>query len=129
MLNYSWSEDYSVGDPNLDSHHQTLLDMFNQVSDLMANDVNIPALTKLLTVLKDYTLFHFSEEEEKMRAAAYPGYKVHVSLHQGFIDQIDASTKKITENPAEASEDLFLFLNEWLIKHIQKEDMAYKGKI
>lgn len=38
MLNYSWSDDYSVGCNVLDDHHKNLLQLFNDTYALIFDD-------------------------------------------------------------------------------------------
>lgn len=128
MLNYSWSEDYSVGDPVLDSHHKKLLSMFNQLSDVLVNS-SLMTLLDVLTDLKDYTIYHFEEEEQRMEASGYPDMEDHVALHEKFIAEVEAAIAKVNDAPTSVTEDMFIFLSSWLINHIQKVDMAYKGRI
>jgi len=129
MLNYTWSEGYSVGDPILDGHHQTLINLFNDVSELLTTDYADEKLLQLLTQLKDYTVFHFDEEEKRMVAKNYPDYEIHVAKHQTFINQVATSLTKVQSHPEEVTEDLFIFLSQWLITHIQQDDKKYKGLI
>ena len=129
MLNYSWSDDYSVNDPVLDDHHKNLLSMFNRVSDLLKDGDMMTELLDVLKELKYYTIFHFNEEEKKMKAAAYEDLDAHVAEHKKFVQELEEMNKKVQENPGLVTEDLFIMLNQWLINHIQKVDMAYKDQL
>lgn len=129
MLNYKWSEGYSVGDATLDGHHQKLLNMFNDVSAMLVTEYNADKMMQLLTQLKDYTIFHFEEEEKRMIANNYPDYDLHLAKHHTFVTQVESSLKKVKANPDEVTDDLFIFLSQWLITHIQQDDMKYKGLI
>ena len=129
MLNYSWSEGYSVGDPILDGHHKSLLNMFNEISALLTKDKATDELLELVTKLKEYTEHHFSAEEVRMEASNYPDLASHREKHKVFVNQIESSYNRISDNPDEVTEDLFIFLSQWLITHIQKDDQNYKGKI
>lgn len=128
MLNYHWSEDYSVGDATLDRHHQKLFGLFNQLSGALVEQ-SILSLMTVLSDLKDYTLYHFEEEERRMAQNNYPALKAHQAKHAEFIQAVEGAISKANDDPNGVTEEMFIFLSQWLITHIQEEDMAYKGKI
>ncbi|MCF8018535.1 MAG: bacteriohemerythrin [Vallitaleaceae bacterium] len=125
MLNYTWSMDYSVQNSVLDDHHKNLLKLFNDAYDLIISNAPVENTIKLLSELKVYSIFHFSEEEKLMRAANYPYYEEHVKEHKKFIEDITKFKDAISEQTAELNEEIFLFLSDWLIHHIQKTDRKY----
>jgi len=125
MLNYTWSMDYSVHNPVLDDHHKNLLKLFNDAYDLIISQAPMEDTIKLLSELKVYSIFHFSEEEKLMRAANYPDYEEHLLEHKKFIDDVTKFKEAISEQTAELNEEIFLFLSDWLIHHIQKTDRKY----
>lgn len=129
MLNYSWSKDYSVGDPVFDDHHKNLLHLFEKASNLLAGDGEKEETLSLLRELKSYTIFHFTAEEKKMDASNYPDTDAHKLAHQAFVDKIGELYTTVETNHGAVNEELFLFLNSWLIDHIQVMDKAYVGKL
>jgi hemerythrin len=130
MLNYVWTEDYSVNNLILDDHHKNLFRLFNEAYSLIVTDSPSYLTLKLISELKVYTIFHFNEEEKLMQHANYPDYDEHIKEHAGFVEKIESLKTSMTDNnPREINEELFIFLSEWLINHIQKLDKAYIGKI
>ncbi|PKM58001.1 MAG: hypothetical protein CVU98_03210 [Firmicutes bacterium HGW-Firmicutes-3] len=125
MLNYTWSMDYSVHNLVLDDHHKNLLKLFNDAYNLIVSKAPVENTIKLLSELKVYSIFHFTEEEKLMRAANYPGYEEHVIEHKKFIEDVTKFKDAISEQTAELNEEIFLFLSDWLIHHIQKTDRKY----
>lgn len=117
--------DYSVQNSVLDDHHKNLLKLFNDAYDLIISNAPVENTIKLLSELKVYSIFHFSEEEKLMRAANYPYYEEHVKEHKKFIEDITKFKDAISEQTAELNEEIFLFLSDWLIHHIQKTDRKY----
>lgn len=129
MLHYSWSEDFSVGDLVLDDHHRNLLNLFNDSYQLIVSDAPSEQIIKLISELKVYAIFHFAEEEKKMKAAGYDGLDIQIVEHQKFIENISRFEADLSKSSKATAEEIFLFLNNWLIKHIQKEDMKFKGRL
>lgn len=129
MLNYTWSDDYSVHNPVLDDHHKNLLGLFNEAYALIINEAPSVQTIKLVSELKVYAIFHFGEEEKLMKAANYPDMYAHIEEHKKFIGEVEAFKAAISGNTQALNEDIFLFLANWLISHIQKTDMQYANKI
>jgi hemerythrin-like metal-binding protein len=117
--------DYSVQNPVLDDHHKNLLKLFNDAYDLIISNAPVENTIKLLSELKVYSIFHFSEEEKLMRAANYPNLDEHIIEHKKFIEDVTKFKDAISEQTAELNEEIFLFLSDWLIHHIQKTDRKY----
>jgi hemerythrin-like metal-binding protein len=117
--------DYSVHNLVLDDHHKNLLKLFNDAYNLIVSKAPVENTIKLLSELKVYSIFHFTEEEKLMRAANYPGYEEHVIEHKKFIEDVTKFKDAISEQTAELNEEIFLFLSDWLIHHIQKTDRKY----
>lgn len=129
MALLTWNDDYSVGDPRFDTHHKKLLDIFNEVNDLISEDYTSEALQKLIYELKAYTITHFTAEEERMVSSNYPDYADHKEKHEGFIAEVKSFEEKLNNDDMFVLDDIFLYLSQWLITHIQTEDKKYAGKI
>lgn len=129
MLNYSWSDDYSVGNSVLDDHHKNLLNLFNDAYKLITTDAGSEQTIKLISELRVYAIFHFSEEEKLMAKANYPNLDEHIKAHKTFVDEVDKFKQALSGNTAELNEEIFIFLSNWLINHIQKIDKQYQGNI
>jgi hemerythrin len=84
-------------------------------------------LDELFTELKDYTVYHFGEEERLMAALAVdPRHtETHCEAHQSFLEnvQIKAAAINSTDSLDLASaSDLLDYLVNWLAFHILGED-------
>jgi hemerythrin-like metal-binding protein len=83
----------------------------------MASDAVAAQLGELL----EYVKFHFLSESRWMEHTRYPGKKSHDSAHARLL--VDASH---FETLLHRGGDLFVLrsIKDWLIEHIQTEDMA-----
>ncbi len=129
MLNYSWSEDYSVSNPVLDDHHKNLLHLFNEAYELIINDASSDKTIKIISELRIYSIFHFNEEEKLMKQSNYPLLEAHIQEHQKFIEDVTKFKKSISTENRALNEEIFIFLSDWLVSHIQKTDKLYVHKI
>lgn len=129
MLHLTWSSDYSVNDTVIDNQHQTLMALFNKISDMMFSECSDEELKDIFQRLVRYTVDHFEEEERRMVANQYQGYAYHKEKHLEFIKKVQDLNLLSIKNQEDAIIDLFLFLNNWLVNHILDEDKKYMGHI
>lgn len=79
--------------------------------------------------LVDYTVTHFRAEEELMRRYKFPDYEAHCQIHKAFIDQVSTFVGKLKSGERmAAAADVFKFLKDWLVNHIEKQDRDGYGR-
>jgi hemerythrin len=74
--------------------------------------------------LINYTISHFSFEEELQRQHNYPSCKTHKQKHDAFIERI-SNYKQKHLNGEDIAQKLSGELILWLTSHIKKEDKDY----
>jgi len=125
MKKLQWTDDYSVNDDRIDGQHQHLFQLFNALTELVFDKNNPQKLLAIVDDLIDYTDFHFSEEESRMKAKNYPLLENHQSEHKTFVEQVTRYKKAIDDGDYDIVEDVFLYINKWLTMHIKIEDKKY----
>lgn len=126
MSNYEWSNEFSVGNLVLDQHHQNLINLFNVADDILTQVKPSTQVTKVISELTTYSIFHFSEEERLMRSACYEGLEDHILEHKNFIAKIQEFKDNLSNKPEYINEEIFLFLYDWLVTHIRQSDKKYE---
>ena len=80
----------------------------------------------LLVELKDYTEFHFRDEENLMERIHYPEISAQKRAHTAFVErlvEVDLTDlDEMDDNQQEYLIDLINFLSGWLINHILGSD-------
>jgi hemerythrin-like metal-binding protein len=121
-----WNTDYSVGVHLLDSHHQKLFDLLNDLYMAMWEGAEDKEFIRIIDELLDYTHYHFEEEEKVMRMLKYPYFAEHQLLHQNFVRVVkelhEASHKGLAVFVATKVSGVGL---EWLKVHISLADRKY----
>ena len=80
-------------------------------------------IIEILDELKDYTIQHFSDEEEYMESIHYEGLPAQKRAHEAFVDKLENIDRDaIKKNPKEYIQQLLEFLLGWLINHILHTD-------
>ena len=99
-LDIEWSEELTIGSPEIDRQHRALIEAVGAVSDYAhRRDVN------LLGQVLDYVLQHFADEEAYMQRIAYPGLLHQRKEHKKLIRILRAYEAEFNEG----KHDLYAF--------------------
>lgn len=120
-----WSEEYSVGIPEIDEQHKALFGLVDKIHVAILDHKGTAACVEVLDELVDYTRIHFALEQSLMHMGKYPDYENHCVLHRDLVTQVETLQKKIHSGSAAISFELLHFLRNWLHKHILSEDKKY----
>lgn len=127
MEKLSWNDSYLLGIPEIDLQHKKLLALADDMYEIVNGDedslkVN---LSKVLKSLTDYTVYHFTSEEEFMRKYGYPSADMHKSMHDNFIAEVTKQIKSLNTATKAEAERLYKFLASWVLNHIAKSDKVW----
>lgn len=126
MSFFNWDlRTFSVSVPEMDSQHEKLVAIVNQIYDASKRPPNKPENGKLLGELMKYTLTHFHDEEKYMKSIGYPQLDEHKAQHKELVG--NATKAKITFDSGDGTinPELLNFLKNWLMSHIQGHDKKY----
>lgn len=124
---FQWSDRLDTGIVEIDSQHRAIADYINALYDAKkTNDQS--EVEGVLSGLVDYTVNHFSFEEQLMEEAGYAFLKAHQRVHQLFINRI-AEYKERFSQGEDISEELLKLLSNWLGNHIEQEDRGYLSSV
>jgi len=125
MTLLEWSDDLSVGVPELDAQHQKLIQLLNELNDGLKDGSAKSKLDLILTELTSYTALHFTTEERWMADTGYPGLATQQAEHGALLKQVNQFQADYDAGTAFVSIKLMSFLSSWVRHHILKEDMSY----
>jgi hemerythrin-like metal-binding protein len=125
MSLFTWKPEYSVHEARLDSDHQKLFRILNSVYENIMNSSEVDCILPKINELSEYTLYHFSSEEQYMKERGIPDIDNHIAKHREFTNKIEKLRKDYHNNDLETSKDLIIVLGEWLLQHVLKEDRKY----
>ncbi len=119
-INFTWKQDYSVGDRYIDLQHRKLFKLANAIPEVLGErDVK-----DTIMQLYEYTRAHFTAEEAMMQQADYPKLDEHRKQHENLIAKLNLVSKQDFSS-ADAVFRFKKFVYSWLVEHIMKQDMAY----
>lgn len=122
-----WSDNYSVKVNTLDNQHKKIVVLINELHSAMRQAHGKEVLGKILEDLTDYTVFHFSAEEKLMKDNNYPGYVSHKAEHDKLTKQVKDLAANLKSGKNLISQEVMLFLKDWLINHIAGSDKKYSA--
>jgi methyl-accepting chemotaxis protein len=117
-----WSDNLNTGIPLVDKQHRRLVDLINQLFQCMKDGGDRMLLGSVVDELVDYTVTHFRSEEELMKKHHYPDFAAHKRVHDDFVAKVGDFADKLKAGARLAPADIYKFLKEWLISHIEKQD-------
>jgi hemerythrin-like metal-binding protein len=123
---FQWQDSYSVGVPFIDTDHQVLVSLLNQLHEAQEEGQGQEVIGSVLNVLIEYTVNHFRREERLMELGHYPDLAEHRLLHQKLCDEVLRLQAAFESGQGDAVAELNVFLKNWLMGHILGIDTQYK---
>ncbi len=121
-----WEDKYSVGISIIDEEHKIFIDIINKVIVAKEHRNNRKdMLLGILNKMNEYAQKHFKTEETYMEKFEYSDYLFHKNKHQEFSLTILSYRIKLTNGNYQIVNEILIFLQRWLIKHIQNTDKKY----
>jgi len=121
----AWSNLFSVGVKEIDDQHKKLVELANKLNDEIAAGRGKDVLGRILSDLISYTQYHFSTEEKLMAAHSYTQSDAHKEQHRQLVKAVADLKKKYDSGEATLTNEVMVFLRDWLTKHILNTDKAF----
>lgn len=132
MTAFTWNQNFITGLAEVDSQHQRLVELINQLGDMLGeNQFTRADLEALLMELADYARHHFSEEEALMARAGIDvrHFELHQAAHAGFLEEVDLLNAGMQGDSAPAATRLLGYLTHWLAFHILGQDQNMAAQL
>lgn len=127
-----WKDEYVLGIEEIDKQHQQLFKIAGDIHELIKNDIILDKYDRIMHLigdLKEYTVFHFSSEEEYMKSIGYRKFFSHKVEHDDFIDKINhVDMEQMDMDHEQYLLDIMDFILNWISQHILDTDKAYTIK-
>lgn len=120
-----WNPSYSVKIGEIDTQHQKLITMINELNDAMLKGKAKEILSPLIDGLIAYTQVHFSKEEMLFDKYKYPDAPAHKEEHAAFVKKVSEFREGFKKGNMSLTISIMDFLSNWLTKHICGTDKKY----
>jgi hemerythrin-like metal-binding protein len=129
-----WKNSYAVGNDLIDGQHRELFAMADDLVDAIRRrkgSAGPEACARAVTFLKDYTVKHFSDEEDLQAALGYADLTAHKELHLGFVATVTDYEKRLLESDFDSKvmQQFAGAVIGWLIYHVVGEDKKITEKV
>ena len=129
---FDMKEKYKTGILLIDAEHEKLFEIGERAYQLLKSPYDTDKYDKIVEVieeLRDYTIYHFKDEENYMESINYKRLFTQKIDHAAFIEKLEGvNLKKVDENQDEAIMGILTFLNDWLVNHILEKDLLIPAK-
>ncbi len=126
---FAFTDRFKTGIQLIDDEHRKLFEIIKETNELICAELlhdKYDRIMELLAKLKDYTEFHFHDEETLMERIDYPGLEAQKHAHAAFVERlvdVDLGTLDDIDNDQQAYLlDLINYLIGWLSNHILVSD-------
>lgn len=120
-----WSNKYSVGVSVMDEEHKGFIGIINKVITAKQRNYSQEEVEEILSKLVKYAKEHFKNEEAYMSKFEYPDYLLHYNEHLNFSLHMIIYNNQVINGEYKIMDEVYNYLQEWLVHHIQKTDKKY----
>lgn len=123
-----WSEKLELGIPIIDEQHRTVVSTMNTLYFMLSKNLFNDSITHISHIVAHHVRLHNFTEEYLLEQAEYPDLDAHRLLHRESELQLTAAVRKTSQafdQRALRSDDLMVFMKNYWLHHICKEDRKY----
>lgn len=132
-FNFDWKPELNTNIQNIDQQHKELFRIGRDMEQLLrfkCIGVEDRQLLDIVCDLRNFTSYHFYEEERLMREAGYSNIEKHIEGHKQLTKIITGiNMPKMKENPNQELGKLRDNLVDWIFMHLLTEDLAMAKEI
>lgn len=123
---FDWASNMETGYSNIDKQHKQLFKIgrdLEQLIRIQCIGVTDKQLLDIVCELRDYTGYHFYEEERMMQEMSYSRINAHKKFHKKCSDYVmKLDLPKIKEEPVKQLKLIKDEVQEWIMTHVLSED-------
>ena len=125
---FQFTEDCKIGIPQIDSEHEFLFSIMNQITVTLQKGLDSEddkhQLETYLEQLREYGANHFAHEEAYMEEHGDPELEHQKKAHASFVKKVDSIDLQDlnSQEKRKLLEDMILYLTKWLYQHILGSD-------
>ncbi len=121
----NWNDNYSIGLHIIDQQHKKWIEFINSLYKSFKNEIPAKEIEEDILKLLDYTDYHFGFEEKYLEDFKCDNTGDHKKKHEMFVTKIKKFQVQFSEGNQDAVYKLIVYVNNWVLNHIQNEDQEY----
>lgn len=123
-----WSEKLEVGIPIIDEQHRTIVSTMNSLYFMLSKNLFNESIMHISQIVAHHIQLHHFTEEYVLKQANYSGLDAYRILHRECELDLTAAIRKTSQAYAQnaaRSDELMVFMKNYWLNHICKEDRKY----
>ena len=126
MAKIEWSDIFSLGVQSLDDQHKRFIELGNTILLAVRAGQTPRQIAAHFSKLREYTVYHFLDEEAFMRSVDYPELKAHIQEHEELKRLVRYHQEKLFKEKLVREKDVLEFLKRLLVDHVIYTDLKVK---
>ncbi len=122
MRLFKWDALYMVHMPEIDSEHQKLFRLADDLHRAIQTGAAGAAINGMLQELVKHAMEHFEHEERMMREVSYPAYEWHKKQHVTLTAKVTGMIEQFEAGEPHAPLELLRTLSDWIKDHSRTSD-------
>ncbi len=123
----NWKDEYSIHVEEIDTQHQKMVSLVNNLHASVEARLDKSELQKLLIELVEFTRMHFSTEEKIMKENADPDLVEHRKEHSSLLRHLDHLVATVANGQELTFFSDYDLSSDWMIAHIIEHDKKMGG--
>lgn len=122
-----WSENLSVGIPEIDNEHRAFISLVNALNQAIADRMELPEIQKRMHTILEDAAQHFTLEERLFEQWHYPDASEHAKKHAQLLRELKSIMSRFDSVSVEYEWIAAgLKVKDLLVDHLLIEDMKYR---
>jgi len=118
----TWCDEYNVNVEEIDTQHQRMLELVNNLHSSVEACVDKTDLKRLLVELVEFTSMHFSTEEGLMKEHDYPELAKHHKEHRILLRHLNHLVTAVSAGEYPTFYSDYDISSDWALNHISEFD-------
>lgn len=124
---FNWSPQIETGIAEIDDQHKVLFRIGRDIEQLLQYrciGVSEKQLLSIICELRDYTAYHYYEEEALMEQAGYPKLEEQRAAHKKFAEYVEnIDCPAMRDNPERELKKVRDALQDMIFNHMMVDDL------
>lgn len=121
-----WDQEiHGLGIDKIDEQHEKLFNLVNDLRYRFHAGPKGEGVSEAIIQLVQFGNEHFTFEEAFLSSINFPHYASHKRTHAGFNRRIKEYLLRLKNNRPVSYFEILAFLQDWIVKHILKDDARY----
>lgn len=125
MALIKWRDSYATGIKEMDDEHRELIAIINTLYEMIRDKENYDELKRVYERMYNYSLHHFSHEEQILEESQFSGLAEQKEQHVSFVARLEEMKEQLLSADESITPEVYKFLREWWLHHIVEVDGRY----